>query len=214
MVLQNLFNKASSKHQSDNAINKENRRPSSSSRSPKKRTPSKSPTKTAGTRDSGAHSSRTRPKRSPSEYTTDTHPLNLPPDERERRRSAMSSPSDPLTPMDVDLEAGLGSSSPPSATNVTFKQANGVIHDNMATDAVNGEDSPVPPPHGSNPVASPPPKPALDPEACKAVGNKYFKAKDYTKAVQEYSKGMHFSSGSSRYFSDTVIIWQLIFTSS
>ena len=51
---------------------------------------------------------------------------------------------------------------------------------------VNGDSSPVPPPHKA---PSPPPKPAFDPEACKALGNKYFKAKDYTKAVQEYTKG-------------------------
>ena len=51
----------------------------------------------------------------------------------------------------------------------------------------NGDSSPAPPPHK---VPSPPPKPAIDPEACKATGNKYFKAKDYTKAIQEYTKGM------------------------
>lgn len=44
----------------------------------------------------------------------------------------------------------------------------------------------TPPPH-KNP--SPPPKPSIDPEACKALGNKYFKAKDYTMAVAEYTKG-------------------------
>ncbi len=50
----------------------------------------------------------------------------------------------------------------------------------------NGESSPVPPPHKA---PSPPPKPSIDPEACKATGNKYFKAKDYTKAIAEYTKG-------------------------
>ena len=59
-------------------------------------------------------------------------------------------------------------------------------------DAVNGhadtdnENTPIPPPHK---VQSPPPKPAIDPEVCKATGNKYFKAKDYTKAIAEYTKG-------------------------
>ena len=55
-------------------------------------------------------------------------------------------------------------------------------------DQINGHGSPIPPPH-KTPSPSPPPKPAYDPEACKATGNKYFKAKDYTRAVQEYSKG-------------------------
>lgn len=51
---------------------------------------------------------------------------------------------------------------------------------------MNNESSPVPPPHK---IPSPPAKPDIDPEACKAIGNKYFKAKDYTKAIQEYTKG-------------------------
>jgi hypothetical protein len=50
----------------------------------------------------------------------------------------------------------------------------------------NGDSSPAPPPHKA---PSAPPKPDLDPEACKAMGNKYFKAKDYSKAVEEYTKG-------------------------
>ena len=51
---------------------------------------------------------------------------------------------------------------------------------------MNGDKSPIPPPHN---VTSPPPKPAHDAEACKATGNKYFKAKDFTKAIAEYTKG-------------------------
>lgn len=50
----------------------------------------------------------------------------------------------------------------------------------------NEESSPAPPPHKA---PSPPPKPAFDPEVCKATGNKYFKAKDYTRAIEEYTKG-------------------------
>ena len=51
---------------------------------------------------------------------------------------------------------------------------------------LNGDSSPAPPLHKA---PSPPPKPLLDPEACKATGNKYFKAKDYTRAIEEYTKG-------------------------
>lgn len=50
----------------------------------------------------------------------------------------------------------------------------------------NANGSPIPPPHKA---PSPPPKPSVDPEACKALGNKYFKAKDYIKAIAEYTKG-------------------------
>ena len=190
MVLPNLFNKSSSKHQPDSGINKENRRPSSSSRSPTKRSASKSPTKNTRSQESGVRTFRTRSRRSPSQDATDIHPLNLPPDERERRRSAMSAPSDPPTPMDLDLEAGYGTpSSPPSNLNGSYKQASGIGHGHPASSRVNGDSGPLPPPHGTNPTSSPPPKSAIDPEACKALGNKYFKAKDYTKAIQEYSKG-------------------------
>ena len=59
---------------------------------------------------------------------------------------------------------------------------------------MHGDGSPVPPPHKT---PSPPPKPAYDPEACKATGNKYFKAKDYTKAVQEYTKGEESTSNAA-----------------
>ena len=59
-------------------------------------------------------------------------------------------------------------------------------HTNGVSDQMNDDDSPIPPPHKT---PSPPPKPAYDPEACKATGNKYFKARDYTRAVQEYTKG-------------------------
>jgi DnaJ family protein C protein 7 len=41
------------------------------------------------------------------------------------------------------------------------------------------------------PQAPPPPepKPQIDSEAHKAAGNKFFKAKEYAKAIEEYSKG-------------------------
>lgn len=81
--------------------------------------------------------------------------------------------------MDVDAE-----------TSGTHQHANeGSDHDQMI-----GDGSPVPPPHKT---PSPPPKPAYDPEACKAIGNKYFKAKDYTRAVQEYTKGEELRPGSN-----------------
>jgi DnaJ family protein C protein 7 len=47
------------------------------------------------------------------------------------------------------------------------------------------ERSPTPPPHTICPT---PPQP-VDAEAFKLAGNKYFKAGDYQKAIQEYTKG-------------------------
>ena len=59
-----------------------------------------------------------------------------------------------------------------------------------------GDGGPVPPPHKT---PSPPPKPAYDPEVCKATGNKYFKAKDFTRAIQEYTKGQESSHNLPNY---------------
>ena len=188
MVLPNIFTKSSSKKRSDSSISKENRKPSrSSSRSPTKRSPSKSPTKSVREPDLPSKRTNSRRRTAQNHLAADTHPLNLPPEERERRRSAMSDPSESNAPMDVDSEApmnGTPSSPTPMAWTATH-QTNGTDHN----DQVDGDESPMPPPHGTNPATSPPPKPDIDPEACKILGNKYFKAKDYTKAIQEYSKG-------------------------
>jgi DnaJ homolog subfamily C member 7 len=75
--------------------------------------------------------------------------------------------------------------------------------DRPQTNGVNGEHSeeseagvPVPPPHRT--PTSPPPQqepepPKVDPEAAeafKAQGNKFYKAKQYEKAIDEYTKGV------------------------
>lgn len=83
------------------------------------------------------------------------------------------------TPMDVDTDADM-----PGA----FVNGNG----STDHDQTDGDDSPAPPLHKT---PSPPPKPSIDPEACKALGNKYFKAKDYTAAIAEYTKGRYCLEG-------------------
>jgi DnaJ family protein C protein 7 len=69
---------------------------------------------------------------------------------------------------------------------------------NGAAPAEAESDAPRPPPHRtptSPPVKkapTPPPAPVKDTvaaEAYKTSGNKFFKAKEYEKAIQEYSKG-------------------------
>ena len=183
MVLPGLFSKPSKK-KSESNISKENRRPISSS--PTKRSPSRSPTKS--TKESEQLRNRKKAGRSAHlpQYPADTHPLNLPPDERERRRSALSGVSDPLpSPMDIDREGSSLPSSPiPDAVGENQNSNGGGLEGHIESDT-----SPVPPPHRVIPATSPPPKPAIDPEICKAVGNKFFKAGDYRKAIQEYSKG-------------------------
>ena len=126
-------------------------------------------------------------------YPRDTHPLNLPPEERERerRRSALLGMSDTTREsMEVDQEEVVSAtpSSPPPTSPGPFPNTNGVDH---MEGVMNGNGSPVPPPHRI-PIPTepqPPPKPTIDAEACKTAGNKFFRMRDYDKAIREYSKG-------------------------
>lgn len=70
----------------------------------------------------------------------------------------------------------------PPSEGQDFPQQNG----NAGVQHLNGEKSPTPPPHK---FANPAQKPLYNPEECKALGNKYFKARDFEKAVEEYTKG-------------------------
>ncbi|KAL8938046.1 MAG: hypothetical protein Q9216_004098 [Gyalolechia sp. 2 TL-2023] len=198
MVLPAIF-KPRKNSEAESKKNSKDRKPSS--RLPSSRSPSKSPTKSAKESDL-RHQQRKSASRSNSKSTlnTDTHPLNLPPDEREKRRSAMSALSDPPTPMEVDRDEDTSSaaSTPPPAAPNTYPDANG------ASDDLDMErtTSPIPPPHRFMPTTSPPPKPTLDPEACKVLGNKYFKNKDYVKAIAEYTKALSVEAESVTYLSN------------
>jgi len=113
-------------------------------------------------------------------HDLDLHPLNLPPEERSRytKSITMSEPSSPVN------EAP---SSPPPSAPGAFPSSNGVNGENGDKE----NEAPRPPPHRSSTNSSPKvPEPTVDAEACKAAGNKFFKAKQYDKAVQEYTKGM------------------------
>lgn len=131
-----------------------------------------------------SNSSRRFPKSSSSRRAEDpdTHPLNLPFDQLQKRLSALSASPTMPDAMDVDVEA-------PSSMPGSFDspKANGV-NGNHADEETG---APEPPPHKSNP-ASPaqdaPPTPEQA-EAFKALGNKYYKAKEYGKAIDEYTKG-------------------------
>ncbi|KAK1819405.1 hypothetical protein LTR12_006231 [Friedmanniomyces endolithicus] len=79
-------------------------------------------------------------------------------------------------------------------------------HDSEAEGDGEGEEQqPVPPPHKTpaSPVAAQQPaKPAVDAEACKAQGNKFYKAQQYDKAVEEYTKAIEADPQSSTYLSN------------
>lgn len=189
MVLPGIFK---SKKSSEANLRKNNKGRETSSPSPSRRSVSKSPTKSAKESDP-----RFQPRKSASRsnskaiFSADTHPLNLPPDEREKRRSAMSAQSDPPTPMEVDQngDASSAASTPPPAAPITYPDTDDAADDGDFERTT----SPIPPPHRFIPPTPPPPpappKPSVDAEACKALGNKYFKNKDYVKAIAEYTKG-------------------------
>lgn len=125
-----------------------------------------------------------------------SHPLNLPPDEL-RRLSALQNrtPSAAAimgSPGDETTGEPMQESTPAPQTPGAFPQANG----NGVNGEHSGSNAPTPPPHKS-PSSSPPPQqqanspppPPVDAEQCKEAGNKFFKAKQYDKAIEEYTKG-------------------------
>jgi DnaJ family protein C protein 7 len=97
--------------------------------------------------------------------------LNLPLDQLQKRLSTLSAMPDA---MDIDTEA---------------PKTNGANGTHVDGDGDAG--APEPPPHKSNPASpvqdgAPTPEQA---EAFKTLGNKYYKAKEYKKAIEEYTKG-------------------------
>src|ERR1700761_1563858 len=152
-------------------------------------TPPSSPDKKSPSKDNDRErrASPTKRSRKPHHATKESqHPLNLPPEER-KRLSEMSAASDPLPqPMDIDREQtaspGAASPSPAATTPGAFPQPNGVNGT-----ANHAERPPTPPLHRTPTGPSP-----EDAESHKAAGNKFFKAKEYEKAIAEYSKGILF----------------------
>jgi hypothetical protein len=118
-----------------------------------------------------------------------SHPLNLPPEDLRRLSAAIARAESARGAMDVDGSDQNGVTSPPAESPpvAPAKDTPGAFPETTngtATDINGKEDkSPTPPPHRS------PMKSAVDAEACKAAGNKFFKAKDYLRAVTEYTKG-------------------------
>lgn len=113
--------------------------------------------------------------------------------------------------MDIDREF---TSSPVPSSPANVPQAPGAF---PKANASNGEEEagPAPPPHRI--PTSPPPQPqhqpqpppqpqpqqpTADAEACKVSGNKFFKAKDYAKAIMEYSKAIEFDPKNATYYSN------------
>lgn len=120
----------------------------------------------------------------------DSHPLNLPPDELRRLSAAMAAQEGARNSMDTDSNEPVSSQDAESPAT-PLKTAPGGFPENV-NGTLNGvnwdygdEKSPTPPPHRV-PMAE---TPKIDAEAAKAAGNKFFKAKDYPRAIAEYTKG-------------------------
>jgi DnaJ family protein C protein 7 len=102
--------------------------------------------------------------------------------------------------MEVDSEGQAAPppppTSPPPQTTMpgTFDAPKtNTLKTNGTASKANGEAAgPVPPPHKSNPTSPAPSVPPTveDAEAFKTAGNKYYKAREYRKAIEEYTKGM------------------------
>lgn len=112
-------------------------------------------------------------------HDPDSHPLNLPPDELHRRLTVMAAAREEMrsSSMDIDQESPSSPHVPvPHASQQQKPVHNGANHGNS-------ERSPTPPPHRSSPSVT-------DGESFKLAGNKFFKAGDYNRAIQEYNKGL------------------------
>jgi DnaJ family protein C protein 7 len=120
-----------------------------------------------------------------------THPLNrYEPGDDLRRHSAlttMSSPRDSLkggVPVGSDsMETTPAPEAPGAFPSATTNGTNGE-HQSQE------EERPAPPPHGRS---TPPPPREIRPEdaeAFKAAGNKFYKAGQYAKAIEEYTQGL------------------------
>ncbi|KAL2261306.1 hypothetical protein VTK26DRAFT_4422 [Humicola hyalothermophila] len=222
----------------DAGVHSHDSHPSSPSKSPTKSSGSRSPTKRTSqcaasptSRESKQQSPRiSRPfARYPADpglsssrrkkIDPDTHPLNLPPEQRKRlsELSAMSARSS----MDVDKEpvvSGVNPSSPSSQfpqnhqpppqyqkspsmsshtpNSFTVPVTNGV--DASKTNGVADEAVPPPPPHRSQP-SSPVQSEAEQAESFKNEGNKFFKAGDYTHAIEFYTKAVVLQPNNATY---------------
>ncbi|KAF2503235.1 TPR-like protein [Lophium mytilinum] len=214
MVLPSLFAKNKKKHHN----------PQSNSHPPAQGTPPSSPEKKSfprlakdkdrdrdrDRRPNSTHSSKSYSKSS--KYDRDSHPLNLPPDEL-RRLSALSTMSDHGTPQPMDVDREFTSSPVPSSP-ANPPQAPGAFPKTTPNGtSEEQEPGPRPPPHRyttspppqsqpAAPAQSAPAPPAVDAEACKASGNKFFKAREYQKAIDEYSKAIDADPKNATYYSN------------
>jgi DnaJ homolog subfamily C member 7 len=182
MVLNKLLNKSSRKHRLDATTH------TNSPPSPEKRSPA-SPSSARNSQDRERRQNLSPTKssnRTSKRVEKDSHPLNLPPDLRRLSAlSAMSEQNHDSSAEPPQLSSPGTQSSTPTTPSSTY--VNSPIHQ---------DDRPPVPPHRvptSPPPTSPSPMPNMAPinaESFKNAGNDFFKNKNYSKAIEEYSKGI------------------------
>ena len=111
--------------------------------------------------------------------------MNLPPEEI-RRLSALSAMSSAQQENGDAIYSDPMETTPAPEDPPTMPEVNGVNGEQEHDD----EEGPIPPPHRTPTSPSPQPEvPKVDPEVCKAAGNTLYKAGQYDKAIEEYTKG-------------------------
>ncbi|CAK4033476.1 subfamily C member 7 [Lecanosticta acicola] len=140
---------------------------------------------------------------------SDSHPLNLPPDELRRLSALSTAMSSPRDSRDggVPISSDRMETTPAPDTPGAFPTTNGVNGEHREE---HEEPRPTPPPHRT--PTSPPPqsevkseKPQIrddEAEAFKAAGNKLYKAGQYGSAIDEYTKAIDANPTSSTYLSN------------
>jgi DnaJ homolog subfamily C member 7 len=192
----NFFSKSPKKPPTDHDDDSARRSPSPTKRSSFRLHKAKDENLRPGQASSQNNASPTRSQSFSPAFDPNLHPLNLPPDQL-RRLSALSNmggqQQQPLpTEMDVDHEPPNSSPATPAkiANPGLFTMPNTANNMDNVNGTTNGK-APTPPPHRSAPTSpAPPPPPTFEEaEAWKAMGNKYYKNKEYKKATSEYTKG-------------------------
>lgn len=136
---------------------------------------------------------------------SDTHPLNLPPEEREKRRSALIA-SEKAYATGGMSESHDGDQQQEQHQHMEEDESPMVGMSSPATSAAQSDEmdsSPMPPPHKSTPDTPPEENDNEElAESYKATGNKFFKAGDYKKAVTEYTRAIEAAPRNPTYLSN------------
>ncbi|KAI1467269.1 uncharacterized protein F4812DRAFT_451550 [Daldinia caldariorum] len=139
-----------------------------------------------------------------SKIDTDTHPLNLPPEELKRlsaQYNMNSRKSVDKMDLDKDTPAVPPTSLPPVQTQSFTIPVNPSPTNGVKKDANDETEGPAPPPHRSNP-SSPVPTDAEAAEVHKTDGNRFFKQKDYSRAIAEYTSAIQLMPNEPTYLSN------------